>query len=88
MRSRDQKAVVTKAIRRYTREGTLVKKIAVQEYTVIITPNSNMLILTVKNSSGIYSDRVSIPRFSDYIVKLGTFSPFMESFHGTKSTGS
>ena len=102
MRPRDQKTVITKAIRRYIVKETLVKKITLMvaegdaECSVIVTPNSNMLVLSIKSKTGkVYSDRVSIPRFSDYIVKMNAFSVFMAGLKpvtgakdGHKSTGS
>jgi len=88
MRPRDQKTVVTKAIRKYVREGVLLKKLCMQPsdtvyYEVIITPTSDRLLLTVKSTGNPYMDRVSIPRFSDYIVKLGDFDSFMLAFKVT-----
>jgi len=87
MRLQDKKASITKAIRKYVFIGNLVLKLNIEsekwgiKYFVTITPNSNKLILSIPYSKyGGYLDRVSIPNFSDYVVRMDTFDLFMEKF--------
>ena len=88
MRPRDKKAIITKAVRRYIGEGLLIKKLHLKstiwmqvDYDIIITPNSDMLLLIATTGTTESTNRVSIPRFSDYAVRLGTFDKFIELFN-------
>ena len=86
MRPQDEKAVLTKAIRRYVREEVTLKKIKKERedgsaYEVIITPNSDKLFLKSKTVyTELFPNRISIPRFSDYIVRIGEYTEFIKYF--------
>ena len=86
MRPRDEKAVITKAIRRYVREKFLLKKICGDlnngdSYEAIVTPNSDKVFLQITCPSGkLLNQRASVPRFSDYLVVNGGFTYFISNF--------
>lgn len=78
MRLRDQKASLTKRLRRYIRKETTVLKVCVEikghpVYEVIVTPNSEMLLVSTQDAERSFVNRVSIPRFSDWIVTSGSY---------------
>lgn len=84
MRPQDQKAILTKAIRSYLHTSTVVakKKVKIEGhplYEVIFTPNSNMLLTYTVDHSPPFMDRISIPRFSDWVVEAGAYQSFITS---------
>jgi len=84
----DQKATLTKAIYRYLRtrfsvskiQGSLTTGSHVFQYEVTLTPGSDMLVSSFKtadSSMGGHSDRLSVPRLSDFIVRNNGYEQFM-----------
>lgn len=85
MRQRDQKTVLTKAIIQLLKTTTSIRSLEgvtpidkhAVKYKFIITPGSPSLIgyFTVNRGAGEeqYADRLSVTRFSDYIVRNNQF---------------
>jgi len=90
MRPRDQKAILTKAINRHLRtcfsidkiRGNLVSGSYNWLYEITLTPGSDMLVSSFRtNEEGQpwHSDRLSVSRLSDFIVRNNGYDGFIEA---------
>lgn len=88
MRPCDQKATMTKAINRYLRTRFSIAKVCGNLisgkydwlYEITLTPGSDMLVSSFKTNAENqpwHSDRLSIPRLSDFIVRNAGYTGFM-----------
>lgn len=77
MRAQDEKAVLTKKIRRYQRKKTSILKITFDGGYVLITPGSERIFMNTDNA---YPERLEVPPFSDYAVRNGLFSRIRKEF--------
>ena len=85
MLARYEKSAITKAIRRYIKKEYSVNKVEHKRkdgsgYYILITPNSDMLYIRSWGENWENVNRISIPRFSDYIVTIGEFNDFITKF--------
>ena len=86
LRYRDQKAVITKALNRYVKysysplklSGVVFDGTADVTYSVIITPESPIAIVSFMKNEELIHDRLSFTRLSDYIVRNEGFDSFQE----------
>jgi hypothetical protein len=96
MRVQDQKTLLTKAINKYLRTSYTVLKLGCSfiaadktttEYTVILTPGSPILIAHFETSLlGKYRDRISVSRFSDFVVRNNGFEQLYSKFITQENT--
>ena len=89
MRPRDQKAVLTKAVGSMLKTLTGIKCLQGQTqnppvtYKVLITPGSPMLVGYFITEHAWYNDRMTISRFSDYMVRNNQFEVIMAALKPT-----
>jgi hypothetical protein len=89
MQERYQKASLTKIVNRYLKTTYQVLKLSGKMnsgnkkvvWSVIITPGTHILILSFSTEVITdYSDRVSVSRFSDFIVRNGGYEEVINKF--------
>jgi hypothetical protein len=91
MLKRIEKTVITKAIHKHQTKGTVVIKINQERsdgsgYYVIITPGSYTLYFR-SHTNYCNPERLSVPRFSDYVVECGEFGLFLDKLKALQGEG-
>ena len=87
MREKDKKAILTKAINKLFR-GTVIRKIKNPdpkgEWTSItIVPSTFILIANFNTAHGHLLEKLTVPKFTDYIVRNGLFEKFRKCITDT-----
>lgn len=84
MTARVKKAILTKAVKRCIKRSTAIKMFMSSfdggNISIILVPNSNSLIykkLEKETNNEIYREVLTIPRTTDFIVRIGKFEEFL-----------